>query len=58
VDDGRSGFLVDETVEALTRAMRACIEDPARRRRMGAEAARIADERFDAGRVAERFLAP
>jgi len=52
VIDGVTGLVVDaRDPEAIRRAMRALLEDPERRRRMGAEAARFA-QRYDFGRAA------
>ena len=56
VEDGRSGWLVDETEEAFADAMTRMATDLERTRRMGAEAARLAAARFDAGRVAGEVL--
>ncbi len=57
VQDGRSGWLVDETQEAFTDAMARMAGDIGATRAMGAEAARLAGERFDATRVAETVVA-
>ena len=58
VEDGRNGFLtrfgsVDEAVERLS----ALIEDAELRRRMSAEAARMAREQFDVRRAAAQYEA-
>jgi len=49
VEDGRTGFLVPSgDVDALAAALRRLVDDPAAARAMGAEARRIALDRFDA----------
>lgn len=53
IEDGRTGFVVDETPAALAGAWASLVSDPARRRSMGEAARRDAQLRFTPARVAE-----
>lgn len=57
IDDGVSGLLVPPAdVDALSRAVGRLVDDPQLRQRMGAEARRVACERFNAAKNYSRIV--
>lgn len=56
IDDGRTGLLCKPTVDALRAAVLRLLEDPALRRRIGAEARRYVENTLSLDRVAELEL--
>ena len=55
VADGETGILVDETPEALARALAALARDPSSRGRLGAAAMSRAEREFSLPQAAERL---
>ncbi len=57
VKDGHTGLVVPrDDVDALTRALRRLADDPALRRRLGAEAQELVDRQFDAKKNVSRLV--
>lgn len=57
IEDGEDGLLVEQKdVDGLVGALRRLVEDPAERSRLGENARRTAEDRFDGRRVSGRVL--
>ncbi len=57
VEDGRSGFLIDPADERqIAKKIKYLIDAPVEAKMMGAYGRRIVEEKFDSGKIAERFL--